>query len=716
MTDLTRWRLFVERGRQVWCYLGEDGTNAPWQVVPDTVNRAQGFIERYLLGLDYTDDVEKFERTNDVIASLRNAMKFYSKLQTEDGHWSDDYGGPMFLMPGLIFTCYISGVEIPDSHKKEMKRYLYNHQNSDGGWGLHIESHSTIFGTALNYVAIRILGESRDTTVCVDARKFLHSHGGAKGIPSWGKFWLASLGLYEWTGLNPLPPELWMLPYWFPFHPGRFWCHCRMVYLPMCYVFGRKSTMPLHDLTKELRHELYPEPYDSIDWPSLKWHCSPLDVYAQPSLLCKLVFGLVSIYEKFHIPALRKAALDEVWSLIRVEDESTKFIDIGPVNKTINMLSVYWHEGEKSENFKKHTDRIWDYLWLAEDGMKMQGYNGSQLWDTAFALQALVESGLGHEFPDMLKKGHDYLEVTQVREEVPNMERWYRHRSKGAWPFSTRDHGWPISDCTSEGLKAALLLKQFNFITPLEDPRYAEAVDVILSLQNADGGWPTYELKRGPDLTELLNPSECFYDIMVDYSYVECTSSCIKALAMFRKHFPNYLPNEINASIKRGINYIKKKQRPDGSWLGSWAVCVSYAMWYVIDGLMYAGESPNAPYIKKACEYLVSKQRTDGGWGESFQSCVKHDWVEHEQSQTVHTSWCVIALTRADWNKEPIQRGVEYLMRKQKDDGDWAQESVLGVFNANCAISYSGYKNIFSIWALSCYINKFIRKTVPIRY
>lgn len=32
--------------------------------------------------------------------------------------------------------------------------------------------------------------------------------------------------------------------------------------------------------------------------------------------------------------------------------------------------------------------RLFDYLWVAEDGMKMQGYNGSQLWDTSFAVQA----------------------------------------------------------------------------------------------------------------------------------------------------------------------------------------------------------------------------------------------------------------------------------------------------------------------------------------
>ncbi|KAL5488895.1 hypothetical protein EMCRGX_G017909 [Ephydatia muelleri] len=30
--------------------------------------------------------------------SALNGMIFYSKLQTEDGHWSGDYGGPLFLM------------------------------------------------------------------------------------------------------------------------------------------------------------------------------------------------------------------------------------------------------------------------------------------------------------------------------------------------------------------------------------------------------------------------------------------------------------------------------------------------------------------------------------------------------------------------------------------------------------------------------------------
>lgn len=83
----------------------------------------------------------------------------------------------------------------------------------------------------------------------------------------------------------------------------------------------------------------------------------------------------------------------------------------------------------------------------------MQGYNGSQLWDTAFAVQAIVETGLGEKAKDTLLRAYHFLDVSQVREDVPNAPKYYRHISKGAWPFSTRDHGWPISDCTSEGLK-----------------------------------------------------------------------------------------------------------------------------------------------------------------------------------------------------------------------------------------------------------------------
>ena len=36
------------------------------------------------------------------------------------------------------------------------------------------------------------------------------------------------------------------------------------------------------------------------------------------------------------------------------------------------MLACWHAEGPNGPNFLKHKERLWDYLWLAEDGMKMQ--------------------------------------------------------------------------------------------------------------------------------------------------------------------------------------------------------------------------------------------------------------------------------------------------------------------------------------------------------
>ena len=37
-----------------------------------------------------------------------------------------------------------------------------------------------------------------------------------------------------------MPPELWLLPESLPLHPSKLWCHCRMVYLPMSFLYARR--------------------------------------------------------------------------------------------------------------------------------------------------------------------------------------------------------------------------------------------------------------------------------------------------------------------------------------------------------------------------------------------------------------------------------------------------------------------------------------------
>ena len=66
-------------------------------------------------------------------------------------------------------------------------------QNDDGGWGFYIEGHSTMIGSALSYVALRLLGEGPDDGdgAVARGRKWILDHSGATGIPSWGKTYLS---------------------------------------------------------------------------------------------------------------------------------------------------------------------------------------------------------------------------------------------------------------------------------------------------------------------------------------------------------------------------------------------------------------------------------------------------------------------------------------------------------------------------------------------
>ena len=115
----------------------------------------------------------------------------------------------MFLLPGFVIVYYVTETPILEEQKVEMINYIFARQAKDGGWGLHIEGDSTVFGISMNYVALRLLGVDAEDPRMVKARKLLHEFGGSVNGPHWLKFWLAVLGVVPWTLVNPVPPELW---------------------------------------------------------------------------------------------------------------------------------------------------------------------------------------------------------------------------------------------------------------------------------------------------------------------------------------------------------------------------------------------------------------------------------------------------------------------------------------------------------------------------
>jgi cycloartenol synthase len=372
-----------------------------------------------------------------------------------------------------------------------------------------------------------------------------------------------------------------------------------MVYLPMCFLYCKRFTPDVSKdpLLQSLRKELYIENYDTIKWNDFRQSCADIDEYSKLNPVMKVAQDFLSYYEWWlqtpllaPLRALRQKAVDFVIEYIYAEDIQTNYIDIGPVNKGLNMLCVYVRELQRnngstsaaiaSDVFQRHLARVDDYLWVAEDGMKMQGYNGSQCWDTSFCAQAIVEGDFAKEFEGCSKLVYKYLDRCQIRENEDNKDRYYRQESKGGWPFSTPAHGWPISDCTSEGLKAVLAFHKLpwqygeghDLSQKISDERLYDAVNVILELHNEDGGWATYENNRGYRWYEMMNPSEVFGDIMIDYSYVECTSACVTALKNFQAFYPKHRAAEISNAIQAGRRFLKAIQRTDGSWYGSWGV------------------------------------------------------------------------------------------------------------------------------------------------
>uniref|UniRef100_A0A8D1RN37 Terpene cyclase/mutase family member n=2 Tax=Sus scrofa TaxID=9823 RepID=A0A8D1RN37_PIG len=649
-TDLSRWRLSNEKGRQRWTYLQEE----------ESPSREQSGLEAHLLGLDTRSYFKDLPKAHTAREGALNGMTFYTGLQAEDGHWAGDYGGPLFLTPGLLIVCYTARIPLPAGYREEMIRFLWSAQLPDGGWGLHIEDKSTVFGTVLNYVSLRILGVGPDDPNLVRARNVLHAKGGALYTPSWGKFWLAVLNVYSWEGLNTLLPEMWLLPTWMPMHPSKLWCHCRQVYLPMAYCYSTRLSTEEDPLVQSLRQEIYVEDYGLIDWPAHRNSVAADDLYSPHSWLLNALYDLEN-----HQHA---GALVRGWArLLRLPGARL------------------------------------------QDPRLPVGTNGSQIWDTAFAIQALLEAGAQHrpEFLTCLQKAHEYLRVSQVPDNYPDHQKYYRQMSKGGFPFSTLDCGWIVADCTAEALKSVLLLQEnCPCITQhIPQERLFDAVAVLLSMRNADGGFATYETKRGGHLLELLNPSEVFGDIMIDYTYVECTSSVMQALKEFHHQFPDHRAGEIRETLEQGLDFCRRKQRADGSWEGSWGVCFTYGTWFGLEAFACMGhtyrDGAACTEVSQACDFLLSRQMEDGGWGEDFESCRQRRYVQNARSQIHNTCWALMGLLAVRHpDVAALERAVSFLLGKQLPNGDWPQDSSAGVFNKTCAITYTSYSNVFPIWAL----------------
>ncbi|VEU23189.1 DEKNAAC104317 [Brettanomyces naardenensis] len=704
-TDLSRWRLRTTKlGAQRWEYIASSATSSD----------PQDACTKYLLNTDCPRPPAPIQPKTAAQALLNGATFFTSIQDDYSGTWPVQYKGPMFMTIGYVAAAYFTGSNIPEPVRIELIRYLVNTANPvDGGWGLHEKDKTTCFGTTMNYVVLRLLGLPADHPVCKKARETLMRIGGAIGCPHWGKIWLAVLNLYRWEGVNPAPTELFVLPYAAPIHPMRWWVHTRAIYLAAGYLATAKSQYALTPLLEEIRQEIFVTSFEQVDFASNRNTVCEIDLYYPHSRLLNVLNWFMVKYEKYARPNwLLKYSNKRAYELILKDMENTSYLSIAPVSGAFTAIVLYLEQGPQGKGFQRSFDNMAEELFMGPQGMAVMGTNGSQVWDDAFAVQYFFAAGIAGNpiFKPAITRAFRFLVRSQFDTECSPGS--FRDPRKGAWPFSTKEQGYTVSDCTAESMKAILMVINSDDYKELRsefDPqRLHDSVDVLLSLQNVGsfeyGSFASYERIKATPLLEWINPAEVFGNIMVEYPYVECTDSTVLGLLYFSRH-DSYRKDDIKRAVDLAIAYIARAQNPDGSWYGSWGICYTYAGMFALEALAEVGKTyANSEVVRKGCDFLVSKQLPDGGWGETMAGSETHKYVSSKESMVVQTSWSVIGLILAKYPKqEVIKGGIELILSRQQKSGEWLYESDEGVFNHSCAIEYPNYRFLFPIKAIGLY-------------
>ena len=630
--------------------------------------------------------------------ALKRACARLLRLQDENGDWEGEMVWCPMLTAQYVLLHHILERPLDPVRRRYVLRSFERTRLEGGSWGLHEHSPPNLFVTTLVYVATRLLGIERGDPFIEPARRFLQAEG-VLDIPSWGKFWLALLNLYDWRGVNAVLPELWALPRWIALHPSNWYCHTRLIYMAMAAIYPRRFQVPVTPVIASLREELFPQGYDNVDFSEGRNRLRTADLYASPSAWLRAGYGLARVFEGFHGKRLRARCTAAIIRQIKWELQTTDHTSISPVSGLLNILALWLHDPDDTD-CRQALAQLEGWIWEdEEDGTRVTGARSAS-WDTGFALQALATVPDLDGVQNARRRGADFLRSQQIDASFDGFREAYRNDPKGGWCFAGVWHGWPVTDCTAEAVLGILAADPEATSTAALN----NAVRFMLRGQNRDGGFGSYESQRSVVGLEWLNPAEMFGDSMTEHSYVECTASCLAALAACREHFPEITNRAMTSAMSRAEAWLRRTQASDGSWRGVWGVQFIYGTFFGVRGLLASGARHGDPALRLACRWLLDRQRSDGGWGEHYSGCMTGRYVPHEESQVIQTAWALMALLEAgDSNWTAIARGARFLLDTQDADGAWPKQDMAGVFFRTALLDYVLYRQYFPLHALGLY-------------
>jgi squalene-hopene/tetraprenyl-beta-curcumene cyclase len=150
------------------------------------------------------------------------------------------------------------------------------------------------------------------------------------------------------------------------------------------------------------------------------------------------------------------------------------------------------------------------------------------------------------------------------------------------------------------------------------------------------------------------------------------------------------------------LRWLWNEQEPGGSWFGRWGVNHIYGTWSVLCALKEAQVPAEDARVRRAVKWLESHQNPDGGWGEDCRSYDDPAWIGRGESTASQTAWALLGLHAAGQaSSDAAQRGIEWLVATQRDDGSWDEPQYTGTgFPGDFYINYGLYRLVFPVMAL----------------
>jgi squalene-hopene/tetraprenyl-beta-curcumene cyclase len=629
-----------------------------------------------------TQDRIKVKQVVDAIAA---SQKHLLSIQNPDGYWWAELESNVTITSEAVLLHKIWGTEkTRPLHKVE--NYLRSQQREHGGWELFYGDGGDLNTTVEAYMALRLLGVPATDTALLKAKSLILAKGGISKTRIFTKLHLALIGCYNWRGLPSLPPWVMLLPDNFFFNIYELSSWARSSTVPLLIVFDRK---PIFNIDQPINlDELYAEGIENVVW--------QLPKNGDWSDIFNILDDGFKLAESINFVPFRNEGIKaaEKWILERQEVTG----DWGGIIPAMlnSLLALKCLDYDANDPVIERGLKAVDNFAIETENSYCVQPCVSPVWDTAWAIRALIDSGFAPNDPAIVKAGEWLIEKQILDYGDWNVKN--KQGKPGAWAFEFENRFYPDVDDSAVVVMALHQAKLRN--EELKKQAIDRALNWIATMQCKPGGWAAFDLDNDQ---EWLN-SVPYGDLkaMIDPNTADVTARVLEMLGACNLSIQ---PD----NLEKSLDYLLKEQEIEGCWFGRWGVNYIYGTSGVLSALALINPLKYARDINQGAAWLVKVQNSDGGWGETCFSYNDPSLKGKGDSTASQTAWALIGLIAAGEATDKlaidsIAKGINYLLETQKLDGTWDEEYFTGTgFPCHFYLKYHLYQQYFPLMALGRY-------------